>query len=138
MFVTNFDLWGRVVLEQFNQWAFVDILLDSKYNAETREVHLSVALNSQKALENSKLLVWMIEDNVIAQQNDDPNYLHHHIFRVSVNGTWGESINNETQTFDYRYTLNEILKTEDISMVALVYNADTDAVYGVNERLLLK
>ncbi|MDR0547418.1 MAG: Omp28 family outer membrane lipoprotein [Dysgonamonadaceae bacterium] len=139
-FSNNFYLWSGIVSEQLKQTAVLGIYLSLEYDAENREIHISSDLLARQTLNNPKLLVWIIEDNVIDKQLVDAtiisDYHHRHIFRASVNEAWGEAVDlpvDQTKTVKYNYTLNEKWKTQDISIIVFVYNADTDEVYGVNE-----
>ena len=77
------------------------------------------------------LQLWLVEDDVKAFQlmpdgtrNDD--YVHQHVFRTALNGTWGESLTvkeGETQTINHDgMVLNEAWNVANLSVVAFVYN----------------
>ena len=74
--------------------------------------------------------MWLIEDGIVALQmmpdgssNDD--YVHNHVFRAAVNGTWGEDVTvkeGEATNKQYTYTLPENWNAENVSVVAFVYS----------------
>ena len=77
-----------------------------------------------------KLQVWVIEDGISALQMmpDGPvnqAYIHNHVFRAAVNGTWGEDFSiKEGDT--WQQTMTQVLDSkwnpEQLSIVAFVYN----------------
>ena len=80
---------------------------------------------------SGKLQVWIVEDRINAFQmmpdgtiNDD--YIHRHVFRTAVNGTWGDDVSiNEGYVFehDYKVALSADWKRENLSVIAFVYDA---------------
>lgn len=79
---------------------------------------------------NGKLQVWIVEDGIKAMQmmpdgSANQEYIHNHVFRAAVNGTWGEEVTvkeGETTSKDYSYVLPETWNADNISVVAFVYN----------------
>ena len=76
------------------------------------------------------LQLWLVEDNVTAFQlmpdgtlNDA--YVHQHVFRAAINGTWGDALSvkeGETVTRRYETTLPDEWNVAELSVVAFVYN----------------
>lgn len=77
-----------------------------------------------------KLQVWLLEDSITALQlmpNGKVNqqYVHNHVFRTAVNGTWGEDFSVEEGKSEQRtmsLPLQPAWKKENLSIVAFVYN----------------
>jgi hypothetical protein len=141
----NYDQWGGNVLTRFNVQPSLTIDLSSDYNSGSREVTIVSKLKGFREIPHAKLLLWIIENNIIDQQLVDntviKDYEHHSVFRAAVNTTWGENLSlsaNEEKKSEHSYTLNENWKPENSSIVGFVYNADTDEVFDVNEISLLK
>ena len=89
---------------------------------------------------NGKLQLWITESNITALQQHGgtltPNYVHHHVYRASVNGLWGEDIAleaNEPVTREHRIALRDNWNAGNLSVVAFVYN-DADGVVEVEEQ----
>ena len=64
-------------------------------------------------------------------------YVHHHVLRNAVNGTWGDDCSvaqGQLWERDYTYTLNDAWKPENISIVAFVYN-DAGVVQATKVKL---
>lgn len=91
-----------------------------------------------------KLQVWLTEDNIIAFQKmpdgtTNTGYIHNHVLRDAVNGTWGEEVSvseGEVTELEYSYQPLEAWKTEDLAVVAFVYN--DDGVAQVTRKKLVK
>ncbi len=77
-----------------------------------------------------KLQVWLIEDNIKALQlmpdgTANQEYIHNHVFRTVVNGTWGEdfSVNKgETEQRTMTLDLEPNWNPNELSIVAFVYD----------------
>ena len=77
-----------------------------------------------------KLQVWLIEDNIKALQlmpdgTANQEYIHNHVFRTAVNGTWGEDIRIEEGETEHRtmtLPLEQDWNPNELSIVAFVYN----------------
>jgi hypothetical protein len=139
-----YEQWASVVAEQIKKSPAWDIDLSVTYDSNNREVKVITGLKRLQTISDARLLLWVIENNVTDRQLVgsvmNNNYLHQHIFRAAINGTWGEAIalktDEETEKTN-TYILNENWKPEDISIVGFVYNVASDEVLGVTEIHLL-
>lgn len=89
-----------------------------------------------------KLQLWITENNITAPQLQAgtlvPNYQHHHVYRASVNGLWGEEIalaDDTPHRATHTIALRDNWNVDNLSVVAFVYN-DTDGVLQVAEQHL--
>ena len=82
---------------------------------------------------NGKLQVWVLEDGILAMQKmpqemgggSKSDYVHNHVLRTAVNGTWGDGFSiNEGETKQQTYTqpVDAKWNTANLSIVAFVYN----------------
>lgn len=101
-----------------------------------------VALDAVKG----KLQLWVLEDSIVSVQflptgGADLNYVHNHVFRGTVNGTWGEDISlslGEEQTIVAEgYTPDDSWKKEHLSVVAFVYN-NSGVLQAAKAHVILK
>ena len=77
-----------------------------------------------------KLQVWLIEDGIKTLQlmpdgTANQEYIHNHVFRTAVNGTWGEDFSVEKgETWQHTMTqaLDSKWNPEQLSIVAFVYD----------------
>ncbi|HET6243223.1 MAG: Omp28 family outer membrane lipoprotein [Bacteroidetes bacterium] len=143
--------WGQAVELLKNALPDFKIELITVYDAGTRSLK-TIAKN--KALNNlSKkynLVVYLIEDNVqdwqkdysfpSGPQQDVENYMHRHVLRDNINGTWGEEIvatslaagDSVIKTYN-NYLINPSWKANDCSVVAYIYDVDTYEIMQAEE-----
>ena len=78
---------------------------------------------------DANLQLWLTESNIVALQKmpdgtTNQNYVHNHVFRRSINGTWGEpykSAQGEIRYLEFECELDETWKPENLSVVAFIY-----------------
>ena len=137
--------WAGFILERLKVEPVINIDMEVNYNETSKEATVKVKLSGNEALSENKLQLWISENNVKQWQlmldgtrNND--YIHNHVFRASINGTWGESFSigaNETKDFSYSTTLNANWKSEDISITGFVYDPVTNEIFNVQEIKLI-
>ena len=130
---TEWAAYARQTLTQEPQAA---IKLDAEIANDSIFIHTE--LQSENAL-SGKLQFWITENDITAvQQNGgtlDIHYQHHHVYRASVNGLWGEGVTlaaGAPTTCEHRIALRSNWNTENLSVVAFIYN-DTDGVLEAAE-----
>lgn len=129
----NFYNWAAEVGLIISEKANLYVNIDNAYDAKTRTLTTKVeafGVNDTVTV-SGKLQVWIVEDGIKAMQlmpdgSANQEYIHNHVFRAAVNGTWGEEVTvkeGETTTKQYSYEhLPETWNAENISVVAFVYN----------------
>lgn len=128
--IDNYNNWaaevGRIISEKAN----LSVDIANAYDAMTRTLTTKVGAFGVNGTVSGKLQVWIVEDGIKAMQmmpdgSANQDYIHNHVFRAAVNGTWGEEVTvkeGETTSKDYSYVLPETWNAENISVVAFVYN----------------
>lgn len=128
--IDNYNNWaaevGRIISEKAN----LSVDIANAYDAKTRTLTTKVGAFGVNGTVSGKLQVWIVEDGIKAMQmmpdgSANQDYIHNHVFRAAVNGTWGEEVTvkeGETISKDYSYVLPETWNAENISVVAFVYN----------------
>lgn len=105
-------------------------------SADTTTVADSITINVDfipSADIKGKLQLWITESNIIRYQLKevdgktvtDLNYTHNHVYRASVNGTWGEDIelaDNVMQSVRRQIKIKDNWVKKNLSVVAFVYN----------------
>lgn len=95
---------------------------------------------------NGKLQVWLTEDSIVAEQDfpggqHQADYVHNHVLRAAVNGTWGEDVSvagfADTKEFHYSAPLSTAWKPRNLSVVAFVYN-DEQVVQVTRRKLMIE
>lgn len=129
----NFNNWAAEVGLIISEKANLSVDISNSYDAKTRTLTIKVGAFGVNGTVSGKLQVWIVEDGIKAMQLMPPDgdlnaeYIHNHVFRAAVNGTWGEEVTvkeGETTTKDYSYVLPETWNAENISVVAFVYNGN--------------
>lgn len=127
---SHYNNWAAMVGTIISEKANLSVKIANAYDAATRTLTTTVGVDGVNGTVNGKLQVWIVEDGVKALQmmpDGKPNkeYMHNHVFRAAVNGTWGEDVTvkeGETTTKQYQYVLPEAWDADKIAVVAFVYN----------------
>lgn len=97
---------------------YVSVDLADTYDEATRKCAVTVTVHTYNvpSSEVHRLNLWLTQDSLIAAQTGaGSDYVHNHVFRGSLTGSWGEDIElkeGETITRTYEYTLpDEIFST---------------------------
>lgn len=139
--------YNDVVSQIITKSTPLDLALDAQYDAETRNVAISIQATANKDV-SGKLQVWVVENNIVAQQSmpdgsNNPDYVHQHVFRTSVtDDIYGDDISIEGNTavagsVEYQTTLADDWKPEDIAVVAFVSNAGEGVLQVVKTKLTI-
>ena len=129
---TSLNNWAAEVGLIISEKANLSVDIANAYDAKTRTLTTKVGAFGVNGTVSGKLQVWIVEDGIKAMQlmpdgSANQEYIHNHVFRAAVNGTWGEEVTvkeGETTTKDYSYVLPETWNAENISVVAFVYNGN--------------
>lgn len=122
--------WAAQVSTIISEKANLSVNIANAYDADKRTLTTTVEADGVNGTVNGKLQVWIVEDGVPALQmmpdgSANKEYIHNHVFRAAVNGTWGEDVTvkeGETTTKQYSYKLPEAWVADNIAVVAFVYN----------------
>lgn len=127
---SHYNNWAAMVSTIISEKANLSVKIANAYDAATRTLTTTVGADGVNGTVNGKLQVWIVEDGVKALQmmpdgSANKEYIHNHVFRAAVNGTWGEDVTvkeGETTTKQYQYVLPEAWDADKIAVVAFVYN----------------
>lgn len=127
---SHYNNWAAMVGTIISEKANLSVKIANAYDAATRTLTTTVGADGVNGTVNGKLQVWIVEDGVKALQmmpdgKSNKEYIHNHVFRAAVNGTWGEDVTvkeGETTTRQYQYKLPETWNADNIAVVAFVYN----------------
>ena len=125
----NRKTWATAVRDRIQQKAQLMLEATCNYDEASRNVEITVSADGVENI-NGKLQVWLTEDNIVSAQmlpggSSDPNYVHNHVFRATVNAQAGDDISiaqGENVTRTFTYTVSEDWKPEDMSVVTFVFN----------------
>ena len=129
--LSDYTEWSALVYSALQETAPLDITLETAYDESSNSVDISVELYGTNGSTDGYLQLWAIEDNIVAMQflpdgSVDYEYVHNHVFRDAINGTWGEAIEvteGETVTVNDSFTLDDEWVAANVSVVAFVYNS---------------
>lgn len=122
----DYEDWTETVVEEVGKPSNLDITV----NATMQEGKIQIETNLLALDEvQGKLQLWMIEDGIVAfQVGASSEYVHNHVFRGSINGTWGEDLSlnlGETKKLQHNdVALKEAWNPANLSVVAFVYNEE--------------
>ena len=127
---SHYNNWAAMVSTIISEKANLSVKIANAYDVATRTLTTKVGADGVNGTVNGKLQVWIVEDGVKALQmmpdgKSNKEYIHNHVFRAAVNGTWGEDVTvkeGETTTKQYSYKLPEAWNADNIAVVAFVYN----------------
>lgn len=126
---SDYTSWMTLVSSEIQKTTPVTITLANAYDESSRTVTIDASVFASENV-FGKLQLWVVEDSIVTLQmmpngSGDFNYVHNHVFRAAVNGTWGEDVDisdGVTLTKKYEITLDEAWKAENVSVVGFVYN----------------
>ena len=124
------DKWATVVKEELSKPA--PLRLDGFAVLTDNIITIQINAEGIDGSVTGKLQVWLLEDGIKALQlmpdgTANQEYIHNHVFRTAVNGTWGEDISvkeGEIVERIMKQTLEPNWNPEQLSIVAFVYNDD--------------
>lgn len=124
----NYTDWTARVKEAMAETAPIE--LTTSAFIEGSQVHITIKATGTEGTTTGMLQVWLLEDGITALQmmpdhSTNSNYVHNHVLRTPVNGTWGQDFSireGEMQTFDMTQALNSEWDADQLTIVAFVYN----------------
>ena len=133
----NYSGWPQIAekIAKTPQLYQIDLATRPGPTARTVDVSFTVrATENQKESPRLKVQLWLLESGMVAKQATksgyDSNYVHKHVLRQALNGTWGRDYNtlgeNVKETFQ---VTKETVKIENTSVVAFVFDGDTNEIY---------
>ena len=119
--------WSSLVAKAMEQETDVQISATATYDSNSRQVDINTTTLAP-AGKKAKLQLWITEDDIVALQLDGSttvrDYVHEHVFRAAVNGTWGEDIvyGSDILTKHHTITLADNWVPEHCNIVIFVYS----------------
>ena len=138
-------MWADAVAEALQEEAVVEIIPSVEYNNVTRNLKVDIISEFVAELPDTySLTVCIMEDSIVGiQQTEEAivnDYVHRHVFRTTMNGAWGEDINNaaiapgDEITKSYTKTLDAAYNADQCYIIAYVSNSDTKEILQVTEK----
>jgi hypothetical protein len=155
-FVVTPGNWGTAIAPLLQQPAKASMILKNTFDHTNTKLTTKITTTFLDAVEGDiNLLVCLTQDSIIApQRNNTPeagdmpineNYVHMHMLRKAMNGTWGESINggstigkNDEFTKEYKLDFVDEWVPKNCHIVAFIYFEDTKEVIQVEEAAVIE
>ena len=145
--ILAYETWVSAIEQILSEAPTIDINIENNYSENTRELNISLNIDFLKSIsENLNLSLVIVEDSIINWQKDydyedinNPgntnieNYIHRHVLRDAINGTWGEAMKKniqqgETIKKSFKYILNSEWSAKHCSIVAFAYSTKTKEI----------
>lgn len=116
--------------------------LDNSFDGHTRQLTVTVNSRSAGAVSGAKLQIWLVEDSLVSLQAMpyglyNLKYIHNHVLRDAVNGTWGTDFSIEadaTKAETFTYNVPAEWVAANVSAVAFVYKSGGEGVIQATKR----
>lgn len=121
------DKWMTSVIAELAEEPIMEITPTCSYDETSRTATITTTIEAlQNMPANLNLQVYLTESGIVAAQMNGSeliyDYVHNHVLRTAVNGTWGESLaslpQGETATYTYTVTLPAEWNAENCHIVA--------------------
>jgi len=154
--VLNPDDWSGAIGESISQFPSIEINISNSYDTAQNKLESTIETEFLLDMEGTyNICAFIIEDSIVrAQKNNDPNigptldwpdYVHMHVLRGSMNGTWGEKIGSgniaANTIFENNYSIETGTtdwKAGHCSVVVFIYNEATKEVIQAEEKAFIE
>lgn len=140
--VMNFVSWDLAIEEQVNLNPVIGIQIITQVADEDDEFAVHIQTEILEDIQNQLFLsVYLIEDSIISAQKDyehDPtvieDYVHRHMMRKSLNGTWGKQLfeegylSGEKEIVSYSSVFEAKYNQSNCYVIAFVYDANSKVI----------
>ena len=126
--------WSTQVYNLLQQKARVGLVANAQYDSESREIKILVEAHAKESPIAGKLQVWLTEDSITDFQympdgTNNREYVHNHVFRAAINGTWGTDFNlaaerSKSESFSFLIPEDKNWKPQNMHAVSFVYSGN--------------
>lgn len=127
---SDYTSWGTLVRDELSKTAPLTLDVTCGYAPESKEAVIDVRALGTDGNTTGHLQVWLIENGITAFQympdgSTNREYVHNHVFRKAVNGTWGTdfSLKEGAEVMEsFTCGIDSEWVPENMEVVAFVYN----------------
>jgi len=102
--ILSSDQWGSAISELLQEDQTISFNITNSFDSNTYKLDTKIDISFlQDFTQTMYLCVYLIEDSIVGWQKDNrenpediPDYIHRHVMRGSLNGTWGQKIDGTT------------------------------------------
>lgn len=143
--------WSNAVGGVIGDSVDVTLQLAAAYDEDNGDVCVDIATRFLEPMTDTlATTVYLLEDSIIDWQKNyssggDPSYpsgdveeyRHDHVLRAAINGTWGETVlegsasASDEKVLSYSHTVEEGWDPDQLSLIAYVYDKDSERVLQV-------
>ena len=137
----DYPLWGSAVADLISEEPEIGIKMSVENSTIIIDAKLLAGLSDEL-----KLVVVLTENKIIDKQLVEgigvvDDYEHNHVLRKSLNGTWGQTVQLNTssfETYSFDYTLDPSWNETNTNAVAYIYSEASKEVLQVEELHLIE
>ncbi len=141
--------WETAVGIQMELDPVADINITNTYNSGTRKLDCKLETEFLEELDGTyNICAFIIESGIVSPQQTDhgvvTDYVHDHMLRGSLNGTWGDLVGTDgmavtgtTLTNNYTFTLPSGWNADNCAVAAFIYNTETLEVVQAEEKAVV-
>jgi hypothetical protein len=148
---TEYNKWSTYITSRYQVEAKIGLQVSCIEDGVSNNVTINTNIEGISVTDDPlRLQLWLIESGITSWQKvamDDgstvtnSSYVHNHVFREAINGTWGEEIElakgeNLKKQNDFVFDTSKY-NAQNCQIVAFVYNKSTYEVYQCAECNLL-
>lgn len=140
--------WGAVIADILQQQPAMGISLSNTYSSADRQVQTTAEISFKTAVnEQLKICFLVTEDSIVSPQTDYSatpnkidNYVHRHLLRGGMNGSFGENLPQASYaagasaTVTASMTLNAAWDESHCHVVVFIYKESSDEIIQVEEK----
>lgn len=122
------DAWAASIRAELEKESPLSIELSATNNSEDNSIEISTIVKPSSDVVG-KLQLWVVESGIVAMQLNGrttiSDYVHDHVYRASVNGTWGEDVSlsdNIYEEFNHSISVKDNWNVDNLEIVAFVYD----------------
>jgi len=138
-YILKHDSWQKAADEILAEKPIVSLDISAIYLKENRQVLAFVTyMYNDKLDKYHNLNVCIVEDSIVQYQKwykhepeDIGDYVHNHVFRAPMNGTWGEKLNTQLGIKTYSYTIPEDKDWRPAKLKVVAFISDVGNSYEV-------
>ncbi|MBS3999520.1 MAG: Omp28 family outer membrane lipoprotein [Desulfobulbaceae bacterium] len=154
-FLLSPSSWATATTAEIQKDAGYKLEIQAEYESSSRTINLEANVKAlAMGAMNHFISAYIIEDSVIQYQQDDrlypnihvENYVHMHVLRGAMNGSWGTELSDEPlmlnqsikKNLSFTIPENKDWVPKNLSLVVMVRNNDTEEILQVEKVKLIK
>lgn len=126
--ISNYTDWTKDVSTALAHTTGLQMEVKAERNGDNIDITVNEVMMDGNY--SGKLQVWLLEDSITALQlmpdgSANREYVHNHVLRTPVNGTWGEDFTiaeGEQKEQAMTQKIDAAWKADNLSIVAFIYN----------------